>query len=340
MALSALKLDQSNAPGQDTGMAFGSTFWDQNKPDTKALSAYSANMGQKGNQAFDTSQGMLGQFNTMFSPQNFQNTANNWGAAYPSITNPNTTKQLGMWNQYQNANIMNPLQKNLQSIAGAGVAAGRGGFGVAGGNYNPEGGLQKQAISQVAGGAQQNLTNAMDWMFKAAGGNAQLLQAYMSAYGQMFGNEANMAQGYSGQQRAGLEDVQAAQQNWRTSAGAAYGTDAAARNAMLRQMPLDAQQRQQYQQGQTDQATQRSTAGNAINQLTGYQQAAAGGAGLGDNYNYPMGMRNLWLQQAGMPQPTGGSARAPASSSLSMSPYGTSSPGTSAGAIDSSWKYQ
>lgn len=257
-------------------------------PDVSGLQKFAGQAGGWGNKLLGQGQQMAGLY------QNPSAWMSAFGMLPMDLRNPNTQGFVGAANKFQNANIMTPLQENLKRIQGAGIQ--RGGYGVSGGGWNPEGQLQNQAIGQVAGSAQQNLMNSMGWLDK----QNQLGYGLSGQYGSAMQGILGAGAGMMGQQRGALGDILGAQERRQAGYAGEEAGNVARYNQMLSQLPQNAMGlRQQGQQFADDQFRRDQAAGGMAGLKSSLAQQT-GKLGTAADWGWNTGMAPIWQQQAGI----------------------------------------
>jgi hypothetical protein len=277
-----------------TPMAKLSDFWAQNKWDNP-YEDYTSEVGGYGKKFLD--QGVaanpFGSGGFLGSPETFMSKFN---MNYPDINNAGTVGTLGKWSDYLGSGTQNAIQALLPQIAGAGIAGGRGGYGVAGGVDNA-GALQKQAIGTAAGGFTQNIQQAMEYMKNLAAYNQAGAGQYLNAYGNMYGNLLGAGQGLMGQKFQGLQAGDRSQADWRDKAYGAYAGDVNNYNTAVQQAPDIAWQRKARNQGWADEQLKRDQAASGRSNL---EDSVSRGAGKLGSWAWDAGMAPLWQQEGGV----------------------------------------
>lgn len=170
------------------------------------LSPYSANQpayrpGVRANQFLDTQAGpsqMTNRFANKalaFNPEDYLDPDGEGGFSFKGggYPNPNaaTFNKIAAWRNYLNPGLKGEIADNAKRMANAGVAAGRGGYGVAGGTDPYAAGLastNKTVADRYSGDTSQ----IMDWLFKSAEGNAGMFGNLLSYYTGLGNTAANM----------------------------------------------------------------------------------------------------------------------------------------------------
>ena len=177
----------------------------------------------------------------------------------------------GQWMKNITGGMQNTMQQNANQQANAGVAAGRGGYGVAGGtpmssqlarqSTESIAGLYPQLFNQAAGYTKQGVDTANDQL-------RLLLPMYAQMWGQGLGAAGNLASSIYGTDiGAGthLMDTAAnSYQNWLNQAGGAYGRDVGNYNQALTGDYARQQQQLNDQLARTN-AQRQANQGNDIN---------------------------------------------------------------------------
>jgi hypothetical protein len=209
--------------------------------------------------------------------------------------NPHSQAQMGAGMANLRGGQQNLLQEGVGQMANAGVAAGRGGFGVTGGT-NPEASAQQAMMKSLADKYGSNYMDIAGLLNNSAGIASSNAGNYANAYSKILGDYLGAGQGLTGQQLQAISGKNASQTDWRNQAGAAYGQDVQDYNQQVAGAPQRAWQERQQQQQMNDAQFGRDQKAGALDQL----KNAVSGYKSGLSYPYFEGMAPIWQQQAGI----------------------------------------
>jgi hypothetical protein len=279
-------------------MERASKFYEQNPYQGDPYAAFTGQMGKYG-------QGLMGQANQnpLLTGDYLKGGPQGWmsqfGAQYPGPNDPIVPEYMANLR----GGTQNLLNQFTNRAANAGVAAGRGGMGIAGG-VDPRSAMMAQGTQQLAGQYGTDYAQAMDWAAKRANFMYGGAQDWLRTAGDIYGKQLGAAGGMFGQQFAGLQAGRGDYNDYMNRAGAAYGTDVNSYNTWLQNQPGYINQMKQTQQGQNQAQTQQDQQKayqDQWNQMFGSKSYATNPQwGMGLNQG---GMNELLGQRMGYMQP-------------------------------------
>jgi hypothetical protein len=212
---------------------------------------------------------------------------------FPDINDRRTTADISKWGSVLDSS--NAIQSAIDRIGNAGIT--RAGYGGVAGAEDAGAGLRRDAIQTAAGGYQDNVKQAMDYMQKRAGFNQQSAGMYLDAIAKAYGITTEMAAKMMGLNLEGIGRSDASRSQYLASLSGEEGANVGDYN--------------RWQEGDADRvwAIKQRNQGASDAQLT-RDQAASGRSNLEDSVSrgasklgpwaWDAGMAPLWQQEGGV----------------------------------------
>lgn len=227
--------DPNNPQASTSGQL--SDFW-KNQSYSNPYAKFTKKAGQRSDQMFSAARAM--------NPGTLFNDPASFRARFGfKSLNPNDP-QLGQWMANLQGGVNNQADASARQFANAGVAAGRGGFGVAGG-VSADAAARQEAVQKAAEMYGQNFDRSVGYMRDSANLENSTAGAMASLYGNVYNTNVNAGENLLGQEfqgtKAGADDF-----NSRLNQiFQAYSTDTANANRLKEGAQKTFQEKQSYE---------------------------------------------------------------------------------------------